>query len=564
MGAPTRGVVVTVVLMLILTGLATSLVRQAELRDQQARLDTAALTVQATLEQEFVRLLDLGTATQAALDQVDEPTPELFDELMAELGVPDRYPTLVSAALLELVPRDEVDDVVAARAEQGEFALVDDAGEGYVRLFLYAYPPSVAEDVVGVDLTSRPDSRQAMDRALEAGQPRLSSITQIIQLVEGEPGASIHLPLRSPTSDRPATLGIVVAGQRFLDQLRPLAGEVSVRVLDRDSVVSPVFAQVGDPPEVGAPTSTLDLDVAGRTWHIEVTGGEGYVVPLAQRGSTYLGVAGLLATVLLGLLVWSTSSRERYARDLAATRTRELVRVNEALVDANRHKDQFLASVSHELRTPLTVIAGFAETLERVPPEARHRELVVPIQRNVQRLSRLVEDLLTLASMDAGGLEHHPQRVDLAPLLEAAPAELAGVDPEAVEVQVAPGTVAWADHRHVERMITNLLTNAARHGHPPIELQAHPTEDGRVEVRVRDHGPGVAEPARRELFARFARGSEEIRSSGTGLGLAIVRELAELAGGELRYEPADPGACFLLHLPAPPASDATDGAVDQR
>lgn len=559
-GAPTRMVTITLMVTVILTVVSTSLVRQTERRNEQARLDAVAQGVGAMLEQEFVRLVDLGMATQAALEQIDELTPTRYEELMTELGVTDRYRTLISVSLLERIPREALDQAVAQRARHGEFTVREDAGEDHLRLFLYSSPPSVADEVVGVDLTSRSDSRQAMDRALADGAPRLSSLTQIIQLDEGTPGASIHIPIRDPNPDREATLGIVVAGDAFLEQLQPIAGNISVSVIDQESMVFPAFAQVGEEPRTGVLTASLDVTMGGQTWTISVAAGQGFGVPLFQRGSTYLGVAGALASVLISLLVWTTASRERYARDLAAQRTRDLVRANEALIDADRYKDQFLASVSHELRTPLTVLGGFAETLARVPPEDR-RDLVAPIQRNVKRLSRLVEDLLTLASLDEGGVVHVPERIELASFLAAAPEELAGVDPEEVEIDVPDGLYVWVDPRYLDRMITNLLTNAAKHGSLPLEIRARAVGDGTVRLSVRDHGPGVTEPARRELFTRFARGSEEVRSSGTGLGLAIVRELAELTGGELRYEPADPGARFILQLPVPP--DEVDQPGDE-
>lgn len=545
---------ITVALVVVLVTVATTLVRLAELREQESRLESAAAGVEATLEQEFARVFDLGYATQAAFDQIDELDPERYARLMDELGIPGRYPTMISASILEVVDRDDLDERVADRQIQGSFELQEDGGEATVRLFTYAHPPEVADEVLGFDLTARPDSRLAHQRALESGAPRLSSVTQIIQMDEGAPGASIHIPVRLPGSDREATLGLVLAGQRFLDELTPSAREISVRVLDRESVAFPVFAQTGAPQSDSAPRVTRRLDVAGRSWDIEVAGGPGFAVPWAQRGSTYLGSVGAVVAVLLGLLAWTAASRERYARELAVGRTRELVRVNEELAAASRHKDEFLASVSHELRTPLTVISGFADTMERVPPSARGMDLVMPIQRNVRRLSRLVEDLLTLASLDAGGLEAHPEPIDLGPLLATASSELAGLDPGDVHVEVASGSVVWMDPRHVERAITNLLTNAGQHGAPPIHLTAQPLDDGWVEVVVRDHGPGVAEGARGELFARFARGREEVRSSGTGLGLAIVRELVEIGGGELVYEDAAPGARFVLRLPRPQPS----------
>lgn len=89
---------------------------------------------------------------------------------------------------------------------------------------------------------------------------------------------------------------------------------------------------------------------------------------------------------------------------------------------------------------------------------------------------------------------------------------------------------------------------AQSNGEPPFEVRATAADDGAVEVRIRDHGPGIAPEDVERLFERFARGADRGTVPGTGLGLSIVRELADLNGGEVRYESAGPGACFVLRF----------------
>lgn len=550
MGAHRRGLWVTLIGSLLLTLVATVTVRGAEVRDDRARFDSVTTTVGVMIERELLRLLDLGVAAEAALATTGGVDPVGYARILDRLGVPERYPALLGVSLIEVVDRDDLEQRVLERQAQGPFEVVSDAGEESIRLLTYVHPVVANEPALGIDLNLLMTSLEAHEAAIAAGEPRLSHATQLVQLAEDEPGAVLHVPTTVPGTDRPATLGMVIAGQRFLDELAPFPADVGVVVEDRDSEVFPTVGVVGDPGPGGL-TASRTMEVAGETWELRVLAPASFALPLLQRGSTYLGIGGVLASILLGLLVHGASTRERYAVELAAARTEELARVNDQLAAASQAKDEFLASVSHELRTPLTVIAGFADLLHKADPEQRTDRLIVPIDRNVRRLSALVEDLLTLASIDAGAAAYLPDTVDLAGVLTSAPTMLAGLPPEDVEVDVEPGLAAEVDPRHLERMLINLLSNAGRHGRPPIELTAEvlPTDVSRVRIVVRDHGPGVAPPALDELFSRFARGRDERRSSGTGLGLAIVRELVELNHGTLHHESASPGARFVITLP---------------
>jgi signal transduction histidine kinase len=247
--------------------------------------------------------------------------------------------------------------------------------------------------------------------------------------------------------------------------------------------------------------------------------------------------------------------------ELAATNL-ELAAANNQLELADRNKDDFLAAVSHELRTPLTVISGFVESLRRLRPTGDELEdLLQPIERNVHRLDGLVADLLTLVSLDAGALVPHPEPVRLADVMAQVARELAGLPSEVVLVQVEGDPVAMVDRGHLERMLVNLLTNADRHGEPPIEVAARQRDEGFVELAVRDHGAGIPEDEAEVVFERFTRAPSTQAVVGTGLGLTIVRELATLGGGGVVYSSAQPGARFTVWMPTADQLTAVDGAL---
>jgi PAS domain S-box-containing protein len=220
----------------------------------------------------------------------------------------------------------------------------------------------------------------------------------------------------------------------------------------------------------------------------------------------------------------------------------------EAASAANESLKEFLAMAAHDVRTPLTAISQAGALLEERSDSAdpAAAELLRIIRRQVGRLQHLIDDLLTVTSLDAGVIEARPATVAVDAALRSA-TRAAGCGPE-TRMAAAPGVAAWADPDHFERIMVNLLSNALRHGAPPIEIDVV-AGAGTVEVRVRDRGPGVPAEFLPRLFDHFAR-ADPSSHSGTGLGTAIAHGLARINGGDLGYEPNQPtGACFVLTLP---------------
>lgn len=247
---------------------------------------------------------------------------------------------------------------------------------------------------------------------------------------------------------------------------------------------------------------------------------------------------------------------ERYLADLAA--------LNGELAEAVAIKDWFLSTASHDMRTPITTIVGFADLLARPDievPAKKQLEMLEAIKRQGRRLEALVEDLLSIAVIDAGAVNLAPEMVELGPVLRQIAAD-AGLDSE-IEVRSPGGTVAYVDPMRLAQMVTNLLQNAARYGRPPISTSAVADGDW-VNIRISDHGPGVDPAFVPKMFERFSTTNRGVAAGapGTGLGLAIVRGLAHAHGGEVSHEPNEPtGACFVLRLPAGPPTEPLDVEV---
>ncbi|MEU0562416.1 ATP-binding protein [Dactylosporangium sp. NPDC006015] len=232
---------------------------------------------------------------------------------------------------------------------------------------------------------------------------------------------------------------------------------------------------------------------------------------------------------------------------LIAGRVRQWRRAQDEVAAAERWRASLMLTLAHDVRSPLTAVQGALELLDEdagLPPEHRAR-LTAAALRQVARIARLASGLL-----DVGRVEDGRLKLDLRPVLvRAAVADAVLLTPQAdAVVDVEPGLTVVADPDRLEQMLVNLIGNAMRHGAAPICVSAS-ASGGTTTIAVRDHGPGVPPDAVSALFSRYGGGAAP---HSVGLGLWIVRELARAHDGDLTYEPAHPGACFVISLPARP------------
>lgn len=277
---------------------------------------------------------------------------------------------------------------------------------------------------------------------------------------------------------------------------------------------------------------------------------------LQQKGiRSMLGVPLLVRGEAIGVLHVGTLTERLFVADeaellsLVADRVAiaiERTKLYEETLLLDQLKQNFVAIASHELRTPATAVYGALATLverDDLSEQSRDELLRVSYEQS-DRMRRLLEQLLDLSRLDATAINVEPRPVVVRALLDEI---VQGVVPHGTSfrMDVAPDLAAVADPLVVDRVVSNLLANAMRHGEAPIVLAAE-SRDRHLRISVEDEGPGVPRDLQISLFDRFARGNN---ASGAGLGLAIARAYALAHGGDLLYQQREHGAHFELVLP---------------
>jgi len=221
-------------------------------------------------------------------------------------------------------------------------------------------------------------------------------------------------------------------------------------------------------------------------------------------------------------------------------------------------RKEFVANVSHELRTPLSMIKGYVETLvdgASQDPDVAGKFLQT-IQKHTDRLTYLIEDLLTISRLESGQIQLNPEVMDLSQKVNRLIEELkvkAGGRRVALRNLVEEGTLIRADTDRLHQVMINLLDNSIKYGKEggEVVISAEANGKGKLKVCIKDDGPGIPEEARERIFERFYR-VDRARSreqGGTGLGLSIVKHIIQSHGGEVWVE-SDPGegASFFFTL----------------
>ncbi|HXQ56981.1 MAG TPA: ATP-binding protein, partial [Actinomycetes bacterium] len=251
-------------------------------------------------------------------------------------------------------------------------------------------------------------------------------------------------------------------------------------------------------------------------------------------------------------------NHERVATDRLAAALAGEQAAAEHLRNLDEAKSGFLQAVSHDLRTPLASVLGISLTLQRGRGQlgpADTDDLLGRLTANARKLDRILTGLLDLDRLDRGIVELRRERVDLARLVAGVVSEAHEelLDGHPVSLELLPVQIV-ADAAKVERIVENLLANAARHTDPgtPIWVRVTHGERGAL-LCVDDAGPGVPAEQRESIFRPFERGpGGDSYTPGSGVGLALVAQIASLHGGHAWVEDrAGGGASFRVLLPEP-------------
>ncbi len=237
-------------------------------------------------------------------------------------------------------------------------------------------------------------------------------------------------------------------------------------------------------------------------------------------------------------------------------------------MESERLRNSLLAALSHDLRTPLAALVGMAQMLAASQPAlSEHQQgLATGMHEKLLRMTDMVTNLLDMARIQSGEIRLRVEWQSMEEIIGTAVKAAQGVLGErAVSVRIEPGVpLVECDAVLIERVLANLLENAGKYTprQTPVEILVR-TVDDELQVRVRDHGPGVAKGQEELIFEKFTRGNAESATPGVGLGLAICRAIVQAHRGRIWVDPTLPqGATFTFSLPlgTPPAIDPAEDA----
>jgi signal transduction histidine kinase len=221
------------------------------------------------------------------------------------------------------------------------------------------------------------------------------------------------------------------------------------------------------------------------------------------------------------------------------------------LETATERERRFVADASHELRSPLAAIRAQLEVDLAHPDTSDWRHSYDEVLDEIGRMQRLVDDLLVLARADHATLRPTRRTVDLDDLVLIECRRVRAHSTVDIDATAVSGGQVEGDAELLARALRNLLDNAVRHARATVHVSLHESA-GTVTLEVADDGPGIAADQRASIFERFARGDDARARTdgGTGLGLAITREIVTAHHGRIWIEDANPGARFVVTIPA--------------
>ncbi|WP_368670572.1 CHASE domain-containing protein [Myxococcus sp. AM011] len=564
--------------LLVTTGATSYVQRGVDLRREQLFEDAVADgTVALQLRMDMYQAMLLGT--RGVFSGSQEVERREFRAYTESLEVRQRFPGIQSIGFAQWLQQEALAEHEALMRAEGftQYHVQPRLERPHHAVIVMVEPFDVHNArALGFDALAEPVRHAALQRALETGLPAATGMVRLLSEDEDEDpdlrtGFVLYVPLfekPEPTTseERHARLlGFVFGAFRMKDLVEGLRfpgfqSTIDLAIYDGTEAHEHdlLYSSRVEHPAVEHNTplrSQVSLSVAGTPWTLVFTTRPAFFEGTSSSHPTTVAVGGLLMSLLLFLVTRAQVS----ARASAERASAEQQRLASEAQSAVRIRDEFLSVAAHELRTPLTSLKLQLQLLFRQLHQKEPLDLgrlergVETCERQMTRLTKLVDNLLDVSRLSSGRMELQLESLELGELVR----ELARrfeMEAQTVNVRLevdapTPMTGRW-DRLRLEQVITNLLSNALKYGHgAPVDVHVRGDEhEARLEVR--DRGIGIAPEDAERVFDRFERAVSSRHYGGLGLGLFITRQLVEAHGGHIFLE-SHPGAgtTFIVVLP---------------
>ena len=506
---------------------------------------------------------------QALFYASDSVTRDNWEKYVKNLNISVNYPGIQALAYAVYINKNEISGVENQLRRSGYpyFKINSNFRNDYLTPIIFIEPFSGRNlRAFGFDMYSESIRREAMNRALETGQPAMSKKVTLMQETSKsiQPGFLLYIPVyRSPDAtktveDRKRNIvGFVYTPFRAHDVMQAILknfSDLQIQIYDgnkpsKENILfnsGSILHQTSSKKDFVSDTSIYP---AGTQWKIILSTTDAFGSNIEQRHPALVLILGLAVTFLI-LLISINIIRNK------ATVVKELLLSREV----EKKKDEFIGIASHELKTPLTSIKAYIQLLERSDLKETERMFVRKAISQIKKLSTLIADLLDVSKIQAGSLQLHVQTFLLADLISESIETVNHIytnhqiviDSELPHVQMS------GDKFRLEQALNNLLNNAIKYspGSNTIYINGKQIND-HVEIEVRDEGIGISTESQKRIFEKFYRAEGLSQSlSGLGMGLYISNEIVRRHKGKITVSSVlDKGSIFTMHIPVNPKLD---------
>lgn len=570
---------VILIISLLITILSTLYVLKNTEQLDRLRFESAVQDTQSNINNRIETYIALLRGASGVITAYPDITQEEFRSFVDRLTLSEKYPGIQGIGYIKRVKQENKEEFLQTQSEilGKEIKIWPENENSEYFPILYLEPTEFKnnEAALGFDVSSESIRKDALERARDTGTRAASKkviIGQIINSPKKQPGFFIYVPIYE-TSAVPKTLqerretltGYVYAPFRADDLLVGILGneakllinfqiydgtKIDQKQLLHDSRLINTEKTAHYSPRY---TTIRQIDIAGETWTINFANDAAFE-KFSQRGlAPVILLGGFIVSFTLFLL-----SRSQYIARAQAEKAVFLLKHSEKeLQKAIGLRDNFISIASHELKTPVTSLKVYTEVLLKnfsAKGESKATEYMQKMNRQIDKLTFLIQDLLDVSRLQAGKLAFREEAFQINDVINEAIDNMLTVSTShKILLKGKAKKLVWGDKERISQVINNFLTNAMKYSPKADKIKVIVTEEKKgVQVAVQDFGIGIGDKHLKKIFTRFYRvtDTDEQTYPGLGMGLYICYEIIKRHGGDIKvFSKKGKGSTFSFLIP---------------